>query len=148
MNTLSAAMEYFASVSQKAMDAKQPYRGSVSMMHYGDYVLITSEICGEIERRWFHKENAIFYYYLPKDVRIPIVTEMYYAGCSVAEIAELIGLSKSTINSDINELKLKFGVAQLPQIVAHDVTSPDLILKSTINQKPQNYLRENTRWLT
>lgn len=141
-------MEYFTAVSQQALEAQQPYRGIVSMLHYGDYILIKSEIMGEVQRRWFHKEGAIFYYYLPKEERIPIVTEMFYSGCTVTEISEMVGLSRSTINNDVNELKLKYGVAQLPQIVAHDVTPDDLILKSTINQKPANYLRENTRWLT
>jgi predicted transcriptional regulator len=146
MTPLSAAVEYFAEVSQKAISAQAPYRGRVEMLHYGDYILITSEICGEIERRWFHKQYPIFYYYLPKDIRIPIVHDMYRSGCSISEIAELIGLSRSTISNDISEIKQKLDVAELPQIKAQDVTREDLILKSTINQKPRQYNRENA-WL-
>jgi hypothetical protein len=139
---MSPAMEYFAQVSQKAYDAKPPFRGLVSMHKHGDYILIKSEIAGEIERRWFHQLNPIFYYYLPKEVRLPLVQEMYCAGNSLSEIAELIGLSKSTISADITELKKRFQTDGMIPIKPRDVTPAGIVLKSTIQQKPQSFTQQ------
>ena len=152
MSQLSAAFEYFAQVSQQAITTQPPFRGVVSMLHYGDYILIKSEILGEIQRRWFHKENPIYYYHLPKEIRLPLVQGMFQAGCSISEIAEIIGLSKSTIAKDIKQLeydlsRIARAEVNLPQVKAHDVTPNDLILKSTINQKPRNFNPANAPWL-
>lgn len=135
MKPLSPVYEYFATVSQQAMDAKPPYRGKVELLHFGEYVLVKSEICMKIERRWFHNETPIFYYHLPKDLRLPIVEEMFRSGCNAKEIAELIGLSNSTIASDIKELIGLRRMTECSQMKAEDVTPPDLVLKSTSNQK-------------
>jgi DNA-binding transcriptional ArsR family regulator len=152
MSQLSAAFEYFAQVSQQAITVQPPYRGVVSMLHFGDYILIKSENFGEIQRRWFHKENPIYYYHLPKEIRLPLVQGMFQAGCSISEIAEIVGLSKSTISKDIKQLEYDLSRTahvelSLPQVKAHDVTPTDLILKSTINQKPRNFNPANAPWL-
>ncbi len=144
---LSPVYEYFAVVAQRAMDAKLPYRGKVELLHFGDYVLIKSEIAHEIERRWFHKECPIFYYYMPKNIRQPIVAQMFRAGCNAKEIAELVGLSVSTITLDIKELKAHFLITDGSQLPPKDITPKDLILKSTINQKPRQYAPANGEWL-
>jgi hypothetical protein len=61
MTKLSPVYEYFAHVSQQAMNAKPPYRGRVELLHFGPYVLVKSEISGKLERRWFHDETPIAY---------------------------------------------------------------------------------------
>jgi predicted transcriptional regulator len=136
MNALSPVYEYFARVSQQAMDVKPPHRGKVELLHYGDYVLVRSEIEGRLERRWFHQETPIAYYYLPKSSRLKLVADMYNSGCSIKEIAELIGISTSTITLDIKEAKAHHWCSDFSQTKVRDVTPPDLILKSTVNQKP------------
>jgi hypothetical protein len=143
---LTPVYEYFAMVSQQAMDVKLPFRGKVEMLHFGDYVLIKSEIAGQTQRRWFHKERPIFYYHLPKELRRPIVIQMYHSGCSAKEIAEMIGLSVSTITLDVKELKAHQML--FSQIKSMDVTPKDLILKSTINQKPRQFNPANRDWLS
>jgi hypothetical protein len=137
MIKLSPVYEYFAQVSQQAMDAKPPYRGKVELLHYGSYVLVKSEISGKLERRWFHDETPIAYYHLPKHVRQPLVEQLFRAGCSNKEIAELIGVSSSTIILDIKELQGIHHITPFSQTKAIDVTPPDLILKSTTHQKMQ-----------
>jgi AraC-like DNA-binding protein len=135
MKPLSPVYEYFAGVSQQAMDAKPPYRGKVELLHFGDYVLVKSEISAKIERRWFHQETPIAYYHLPKELRLPIVEEMYRSGCVAKEIAELIGVSSTTIATDIKELMGMCRMTECSQFKAQDVTPTDLILKSTTSQK-------------
>lgn len=137
-------MEYFAQVSQQAIDAKPPYRGVVSMLHFGEYILIKSEICGEIERRWFHQNNPIYYYHMSREERLPIVHAMYLAGCSIAEIAEMMGFSSSTISNDVQRLPEGPGTRRIARIIAKDVTPPNMVLKSTINQKPQSFTPQYT----
>jgi hypothetical protein len=132
--------EYFAEVSQQAISAKPPHRGKVEMSHFGDYILVKSEIAGEIQRRWFYQERPIYYYYLPKDARIPLVAKLYNAGFSCKEIAELIGLSVTTIASDIKEATAHHLCSDFSVRQVADKTPPDLVLKSTANQKPQTYI--------
>lgn len=139
MSILSPMMEYFARAAQKAVDTPPPYRGKVSMLHYGDYVLITSEICGEIERRWFHEQNPIYYYHMTREARLPLVRAMYVSGCSPAEIAELIGFSATTVSADIHASERVLETQYMPRIKPRDVTPKDVILKSTSNQKPQSF---------
>jgi predicted transcriptional regulator len=132
--------EYFAQVSQEAINVKPPYRGKVEMSHFGDYILIKSEIKGEIQRRWFYEERPIFYYYLPKDARIPFVAKLVNAGFTAKEIAELIGLSVTTIASDIKEATAHGLCSEFSVLKAVDKTPADLVLKSTVNQKPVTYV--------
>jgi hypothetical protein len=136
MITLSPVYEYFAQASQAAVNAKPPHRGKAELLHFGDYILIKSEIAGEIQRRWFYQERPIAYYYLPKAARQPLVMQMYRAGCKASEIAELIGMSNSTILLDIKELIGHGYMTEFSQTKAIDATPADLILKSTTNQKP------------
>jgi len=149
MTKLSPVYEYFAHVSQQAMNAKPPYRGRVELLHFGPYVLVKSEISGKLERRWFHDETPIAYYHLPKGARQPLVEELFRSGCSSKEIAELIGVSSSTILLDIKELQGIRHITPFSQMKAIDVTPADLVLKSTTHQKmivsaPQ--LAQSERW--
>lgn len=145
---LSPMYEYFAQVSQEAINVKPPHRGKVEMSHYGDYILIKSEVAGEVQRRWFYEERPIFYYYLPKHARLPLVAKLYNAGCSAKEIAELIGLSVTTITSDIKEAGAYHLCSEFSRVSITDKTPKDLVLKSTVNQKPQTYIPQPAnQWL-
>jgi hypothetical protein len=146
MAGLTPAFEYFAQVSQEAITIKPPHRGVVSMLHYGDYVLITSEIKSEIQRRWFHQENPIYYYHLPKQIRLHIVNEMWTSGCNASEIADLIGVSHTTITNDLKEIKKVRVITVLPQYKPEDRTPEDLVLKSSVAQKQQDVVVTPSRW--
>lgn len=148
MVQLTPAFQYFAEVSQRAITIEPPHRGLVSMLHFGDYVLVKSEIACVIQRRWFFKEMPIFYYHLPKEIRLPLVAQMYNSGCKAIEIAEIVGLSQSTISNDLKELKNPERASLFvfsPKTV--DNTPKDLVLKSTINQKQRNFNPANANWL-
>lgn len=145
---LSPMYEYFAQVSQQAINVKPPYRGKVEMTHFGEYILVKSEVAGEIQRRWFYEERPIFYYYLPKDTRLPLVAKLYNAGFNGKEIAELIGLSYTTIATDLKEAMAHHLCSEFSQTQIQDKTPPDLVLKSTANQKPQTYIPQPAnRWV-
>jgi hypothetical protein len=136
---LSALFEYFASVSQQAIQCEPPFRGRVEMLHFGRYTLVTHEANGETHRRWFLDESPIFSYYLETNARRQLVAAVFKSGCKAGEVAELLGLTDSAVSADLKFLRTNYPDQVEPQVKAVDATPSDRVLKNTAAMKPQAY---------
>jgi hypothetical protein len=142
---LSALFEYFASVSQQAIQCEPPHRGRVEMTHFGRYTLVTSEVNGVTFRRWFMDQSPIYSYYIETSERRHLVAAVYKSGCKAGEVAELLGLTDSAVSADLKFMRTNYPDQVEPQVKPEDVTAPDQILKNTSAMKPQAY-QPQTDW--
>ncbi|WP_144106793.1 winged helix-turn-helix domain-containing protein [Paraburkholderia sp. BCC1886] len=144
---LTPLLQHYVEASQNALACKPPYRGRVQMSHFDGFTLITAEINGIIERRWFLDESPIYHHYLDSSIRRRLVAQMYKSGFKASEIAELIGVNDSTISADLKHLRQNDPDSLEPQMKAADGTPPDRVLKSTTNQKPINAALAVSNWV-
>jgi hypothetical protein len=107
---LSALFEYFATVSQQAIQCEPPHRGRVEMTHFGRYTLVVSEVNGVIFRRWFLDQSPIYAYYIETTERRHLVAAVYKSGCKAGEVAELLGLTDSAVSADLKFMRTNYRI--------------------------------------